>query len=186
MHFIPRQIVTLAAAALAGACLHSTALAQGQNAELIKRGAYLVGFGDCVTCHTPSRMGPKGPEKDTTRGLSGHPQDMQMPQPPKLAGAWNWAGAASMTAFAGPWGVSYAANLTPDRETGIGNWKEEEFIQAMRTGKAVGLNRPIQPPMPWEALAGLSDNDLRAIFAYLKSQPAVKNKVPAYMPPSRP
>lgn len=186
MHLNSRQTVILTVAALACACFHPGALAQEKDAALVKRGAQLVAFGDCVTCHTPSRMGPKGPEKDTVRGLSGHPQEMQMPQPPKLEGAWNWAGAASMTAFAGPWGVSFAANLTPDRDTGIGNWREEDFIKAMRSGKHLGIDRPIQPPMPWEAVGSLPDADLRALFTYLKSQPAVKNKVPAYMPPPKP
>ena len=89
-----------------------------------------------------------------------------------------------MTAFVGPWGVTYAANLTPDRETGIGAWREKDFVQAMRTGKHVGVARPILPPMPWQAISTLSDRDLRAIYAYLMAQPAVKNKVPDYIPPT--
>jgi hypothetical protein len=131
-------------------------------------------------------MGPKGPEKDTARGLSGHPEDLRLPPPPKLEGPWNWAGSATMTAFAGPWGISYAANLTPDGDSGIGNWREKDFIQTMRTGKHLGVARPILPPMPWQALGSLPESDLRAIFAYLKAQPAVKNKVPGPVPPTPP
>ena len=175
---------TLFATAMACGLAQSTAaLADGGNAAQIKRGAMLVGAGDCITCHTPFRMGTNGPEKDTTRGLSGHPESLKLPPPPKLDNDWNWAGSATMTAFVGPWGTTYAANLTPDRETGIGAWKEMDFVQAMRTGKHVGVARPIMPPMPWQAIGQLSDSDLRAIYAYLMAQPAVKNKVPNYAPP---
>lgn len=88
-----------------------------------------------------------------------------------------------MTAFVGPWGISYASNLTPDRETGIGAWSEKDFMLAMRKGKHLGVGRPILPPMPWQSVGSLSDPDLRALFAYLKSQPPVKNKVPEYVAP---
>lgn len=174
---------TLAAAALACAAVSLSAQAEGRDAAL-KRGALLVKIGGCQDCHTPFKMGPNGPEKDVARGLSGHPEELRLPTPPKLEAAWNWAGSATMTAFVGPWGQTYAANLTPDRETGIGAWTEKEFIQAMRTGKHVGVARPILPPMPWQAVGALPDNDLRAVFAYLKAQPAVKNKVPDYVPPA--
>lgn len=177
--------------ALATAALSCTLLAPGaalaENATaLVKRGAQLVGIGGCMDCHTPFRMGANGPEKDLARGLSGHPEALQMPPPPKLEAAWNWAGSATMTAFVGPWGMTYSANLTPDRETGIGAWTQEQFIQAMRSGKHVGDARPILPPMPWQALAGLPDKDLRAIYAYLMAQPAIRNKVPDYAPPAPP
>ncbi|HXE37433.1 MAG TPA: diheme cytochrome c-553 [Azonexus sp.] len=174
--------ITLAAAALACTFFQATAQAESQGA-LVKRGALLVGIGSCMDCHTPFKMGPNGPEKDFTRGLSGHPEALLLPPPPKLAAEWNWAGSATMTAFVGPWGMTYAANLTPDRETGIGAWTQRDFIQTMRTGKHVGVARPIQPPMPWQALSALPEKDLRAIYAYLMAQPAVKNKVPDYTPP---
>ena len=162
---------------LACAMFSTAALAEGRDAALVKRGALLVSVGDCVTCHTPFRMGAKGPEKDMARGLSGHPEGLQLTPPPRLDAEWNWAGSATMTAFVGHWGITYAANLTPDRETGIGAWKEKEFIQAMRTGKHLGVARPILPPMPWQALSGLPEKGLRAIYAYLMSRPAVKNRV---------
>ncbi len=171
-------IATISAGILSCTMLSTAALAEGRDATLIKRGALLVSVGDCVTCHTPFRMGANGPEKDRARGLSGHPEGLKLAPPPRLNAEWNWAGSATMTAFVGPWGITYAANLTPDRETGIGDWKEKDFIQAMRTGKHLGVARPILPPMPWQALSGLPEKDLRAIYVYLMAQPAVKNKVP--------
>ena len=175
---------TLIGAALVCSLFNTTASSADNDTSLIKRGERLVAYGGCVDCHTPFKMGPNGPEKDTARGLSGHPEDLRLPPSPKLDNAWNWAGSASMTAFVGPWGTTYASNLTPDRETGIGTWRERDFIQAMRTGKHVGVARPIQPPMPWQALGSLPDKDLRAIFAYLMSKPAVRNRIPDYQPPS--
>jgi hypothetical protein len=85
-----------------------------------------------------------------------------------------------LTSAVGPWGQSFASNLTPDG-TGIGNWKEEQFIKAIREGKYKGLDntRPLLPPMPWVAYKNLTDDDLKSIFAYLKSLPPVKNAVPA-------
>ena len=95
-------------------------------ASRVERGRYLVTVMLCHDCHTPFKMGPKGPEPDMTRMLSGHPSDLVMPPPPKLPeGPWNWMGAATNTAFAGPWGVSFTANLTPDPETGLGKWTEQ-------------------------------------------------------------
>lgn len=174
------------AAAVAGGFLCSTAFAGDTHSPQIKRGAYLVSFGGCVDCHTPFKMGPQGPEKDLARGLSGHPQALSLPSPPPLTSEWNWAGSATMTAFSGPWGRTYASNLTPDRETGIGNWTAETFIAAMKQGKRMGVARPILPPMPWQALSHLPEKDLRAIFAYLMAQPAVHNRVPDYLPPAMP
>ena len=183
-----QTVFTAAAAttafALACAVLSAPTFAQSRDTALIKRGSLLVGIGGCMDCHTPLKMGANGPEKDLARGLSGHPEDLRLPAPPRLNGEWNWAGSASMTAFVGPWGTTYAANLTPDRETGLGTWKEKDFIQAMRTGKHLGVARPILPPMPWQALASLPEKDLQAIYAYLMAQPAVKNRVPDYAPPA--
>ena len=151
----------------------------------VKRGKQLVDSHDCHGCHTPMKMGPNGPELDMSLALSGHPETMVMPPPPKLEGPWNWVGAATVTAFAGPWGISYAINLTPDAETGIGKWRESEFVQAIKTGKHLGVSRPIAPPMPWPAYRTLPDSDLKAIFAYLQSLKPIRNQVPAYQPPAR-
>lgn len=151
----------------------------------IKRGKYLVEVTGCHDCHTPMKMGANGPEPDMTRALSGHPEQMKLPPPPKLEAPWIWAGTATNTAFAGPWGVSYAVNVTADPDTGIGRWREPDFVNAIRTGKHLGVGRPIAPPMPWPAYAKLSDRDLKAIFAYLKSTPAIKNRAPDYVPPAQ-
>jgi mono/diheme cytochrome c family protein len=122
--------------------------------EMIKRGEFLVSWGGCNDCHTPKTMTAQGPAMDMSKMLFG------------------------------PWGISYAANLTP-HETGIKNWTEETFLNIFKTGKHLGLEngRPIMPPMPWEAFKMLSEEDMKAIFAYLKSIPPVDNVVPAYTPP---
>lgn len=149
------------------------------QAERVKRGQYLVTIGGCNDCHTPFKMGPNGAEPDMSRALSGHPEGLVMPPAPKMGeGPWLWAGAATNTAFAGPWGVSYARNLTPEKLTGTGIWTEEMFIQTLRTGKHWGVSRPILPPMPWQNYAQATDEDLKSIFAYLRTLPPVKNQVP--------
>lgn len=141
------------------------------------RGEYLVRFGDCSACHTPLKFGPNGPEPDLSLYLSGHPENTKLPPPDLKPGPW-FAATAGMTAWTGPWGISYAANLTPDTNTGLGIWTEEMFVAAMRAGKHMGSGRPILPPMPWQASANLTDEDLKAIFAYLKSIKPIVNRVP--------
>jgi hypothetical protein len=158
-----------------------------QEMSRIERGKYLIMVGGCNDCHTPKIWTPAGPVLDTTRLLAGHPAGS--PLPPIPEGALTPEGWVAMTnphftAWAGPWGVSFAYNLTPDRETGIGNWPEEMFIQTLRTGKFMGASRNILPPMPWENLAGMPDEDLKAMFAYLKSIPAVRNPIPEPLPPA--
>lgn len=157
--------------------------APAASPELIARGGYLVKIMGCNDCHTPFKMGPQGPEPDMTRELSGHPAEFAMPPAPALDGPWVWAGAATNTAFAGPWGVSFTANLTPDPETGLGKWTADTFIQAIRTGKHEGQGRPILPPMPWPMYRNATDEDLQAVFAYLQSIPAVSNRVPQPVDP---
>lgn len=156
--------------------------------ERVARGQYLVRFGSCHDCHTPHKPGPNGVEPDMTRALSGHPSSLVMPPAPPLPpGPWVWMGAGTNTAFAGPWGVSFTANLTPDEETGLGKWTEEMFITALRTGRHEGKGRPILPPMPYPYVSSLTDDDLKAVFAYLRSLPPVRNKVPSPIdPPEEP
>jgi cytochrome c553 len=148
-----------------------------------QRGRQLVAAGGCDDCHTPLRMGAKGPERDLAKRLSGHPEALVLPPAPPLTEAWNNAGSASGTAFAGPWGISYAINLTPDPETGIGKWREKDFVGAIKKGKHLGVGRDILPPMPWEAYRNLSDADLKAMFAYLRALPPLRNRVPEPKPP---
>ncbi len=110
--------------------------------------------------------------------LSGHPAAMTLPPPPAPSGPWIASSTATNTAWAGPWGVSYTANLTPDPETGLGQWTEQQFVDTIRTGRRQGRGREILPPMPWPAFKNYNDADLKAMFAYLRSIPAMKNKVP--------
>jgi hypothetical protein len=146
----------------------------------IARGRYLVTIGACNDCHTPFKLGANGPEPDMTRMLSGHPQQAVFPPPPLPAegSPWIQTGAATNTAWAGPWGISYTTNLTPDKETGMGDWTSGEFIAAMRSGRHRGRGRAILPPMPWPGWSQATEEDLAAIFAYLQSIPALKNQVP--------
>lgn len=160
------------------------ATAPATDAAKIERGAYLVRSMGCNDCHTPWKMGPRGPEPDMTRALTGHPAGVVMPAPPRLpAGPWTWLGAETNTAFAGPWGVSFAANLTPDPETGLGRWTEETFIATLRTGRREGKGRQLLPPMPWPMIRNLTDEDLGSVFAYLQSLAPVRNRVPAPQDP---
>ena len=154
----------------------------------VERGKYLVTIAGCNDCHTPKLMGPNGPSPDTTKLLAGHPEGEKMPAPPRLSpeGPWAITVAGDLTAWSGPWGQSFAANLTPDKNTGLGIWTEDMFIKAIRTGKHMGTSRDILPPMPWQAFAQMTDADLKAIFAYLQSLPPVTNHVPDPIPPSAP
>lgn len=153
----------------------------------VARGKYLVTVAGCNDCHTPLKMGPQGPEPDMTRMLSGHPQGMTLAAASSLGAGWMFQGSHTMTAFAGPWGISYAPNLTPDEATGIlAPFTEELFIRTMRTGRHMGTSRPIMPPMPWQNLSRATDEDLKAIFAFLRSVPPVRNAVPDYEPPAAP
>ena len=108
-----------------------------------------------------------------------------MPAAPPPSGPWIVSSSATNTAFAGPWGVTYATNLTSDKATGIGLWTEEMFVKTMRTGKHFGVGRDILPPMPWRGLGQLTDDDLKAIFAYLRSLPPIENAIPAPILPSQ-
>lgn len=153
--------------------------------DMVKRGKYLVNLGDCNMCHTPKVMTSLGMEMDESRLLSGHPKDGTVTE--YTAEAMNEDGWVTQTNFhltqwSGPWGVSFSANLTPDEATGIGSWTEEAFIQTMRTGRHLGSGRKIQLPMPWDNFAKLSDDDLKAIFAYLKSLKPIENQVPQSIP----
>ncbi|MGQ0722273.1 MAG: diheme cytochrome c-553 [Candidatus Eiseniibacteriota bacterium] len=148
-------------------------------ADPVARGKYLVEVASCGECHTPWILGPSGPATDASRLLSGHPEKEAHP-PAKVPDGWMMLTSATGTAFAGPWGVSYAMNLTP-HDTGLGVWSEDLFVQAMRRGKHMGVGRPILPPMPWASYSEMPDEDLRAMWAYLQSIPPIENVVPEAM-----
>ena len=125
--------------------------ASGQDKSLLERGTYLMGsIVACGNCHV--QRGEKG-QPLMEKGLSG---GMVFDEEPFKA---------------------YAPNITPDVETGIGGWTDAQLAKAIREGI-----RPdgtvIGPPMPIMFYRGMADADLKAIIAYLRAQPAVKNKVP--------
>jgi hypothetical protein len=152
--------------------------AAAKPAGAAARGQYLVTTNACHDCHTPWVMGANGPEPDMTRMLSGHPASMTLPPPPAPSGPWVGRFTGSMTAWAGPWGISYTRNLTPDKETGLGSWTEQQFVETIRNGRTQGRGRELLPPMPWRMYRNMTDADLKATFAYLKTIPAISNKVP--------
>lgn len=152
----------------------------------VERGRYLVTVAGCHDCHTPKKMGAHGPVLDESRILSGHPQAEVVSAPAAVPPGWMAATNMHLTAWSGPWGVSFTFNLTPDENTGIGSWSEETFVKALRTGRHMGVERPILPPMPWEMYAKMTDADLKAVYAYLRSIPAISNRVPEPLPPAGP
>jgi hypothetical protein len=154
--------------------------------ESIERGEYLVRFGGCNDCHTPKASTPNGPVPDKTRLFSGYPSESKMPEIDfSLVESGKWIlFTQDLTGTVGPWGVTFASNLTPDDQTGIGLWTEDLFIKTMRTGKHLGAGPPILPPMPWFNLEHLTDEDLKAMFAYLQTLKPIRNLVPAPISPS--
>jgi mono/diheme cytochrome c family protein len=162
----------------------TTAKAVARADAKVARGRHLVNTSGCHDCHTPWKVGPQGPAPDMDRMLSGHPRDLVMPPAPKLPpGPWLVTVAATNTAWAGPWGTSFTANLTPDKETGLGQWTARTFIDTIRTGRHMGRGRALLPPMPVTVYAQMPDEDLEAIFAYLQTLPAIPNRVPEPIPP---
>ena len=162
-----------------------TAVPAVSQEDLLSRGEYLVTVIGCADCHTPKKMTEKGPVPDMDRYMMGFDSSQPLPEVPENVPVGPWLlFNGDLTAAVGPWGTSYAGNLTP-HETGIGNWTLEQFGRAIREGKYKGLenSRPIMPPMPVEGFKHLTDQDLEAIFVYLKSLKPIDNVVPAYQPP---
>src|SRR5688572_10865135 len=107
--------LTLAAALLAMACggnTEASSVSPQASAASVARGKYLVTVMGCNDCHTPFTMGPNGPEPDMSRMLSGHPEQIGKLTPARLEEPYVWASVGTNTAFSGPWGISYTANLT--------------------------------------------------------------------------
>ena len=155
--------------------------------EMVALGKYIVSTSGCDDCHTPKIFTEAGPVFDTTKSLSGHQQSELLPPLDISAlGQNQWAATTmSLTAWVGPWGISYASNLTPDKATGIGTLTEEMFIKTMREGKYMGVGRPLLPPMPWQVYGMKTDEDLKAIYAYLMSIKSINNLVPQPTPPDK-
>jgi hypothetical protein len=155
------------------------------NDSLIKRGDYLVSVIGCDHCHTPKKMTEQGPVPDMEKRFSGYPADRPFGKvDSNLIKNGLLVFSGDLMAFAGPWGVSFAANISSD-ETGLGNWTLDHFKKALREGKWKGLDgsRTLLPPMPWDSYKYMDDHDLSAMFAYLKSTKPIKNIVPAAKPP---
>ena len=153
------------------------------DADPVARGRYLVAGKGCGDCHTPMTMGQNGPQADRSRFLSGFDGRGQVPPMPSVDGVGELFGAAPV--FAGAWGISFAANITPDPDTGIGNWTEQQFVDTLRNGRHQGRGRQLLPPMPWQVFGEMTDADLKAIFAYLKTVTPVRNAVPEPVPAAR-
>jgi mono/diheme cytochrome c family protein len=124
----------------------------------VERGKYLVTVGSCTDCHTPGYFFGK---PDMARYLGGSEVGFEIP---------------GLGVFHGP-------NLTPDSETGIGNWTVAQIVTAIQTGKRPD-GRELAPIMPWRAFADMSKDDATAIAVFLKSIPTVKNKVPGPFGPN--
>jgi len=179
------KMLLLAFAFSLGACKETPkvvtpAVVEPTAEQLITRGEYLVTIMGCNDCHSPKTMGPQGPVVIADVLLSGYPASRKLAKVNKdvIKTGWGMLN-EDFTAAAGMWGVSFAANLTSD-QTGIGNWTEENFKRALKEGKYKGLEagRTLLPPMPWTNFATIKDEDVKAIFAYLKNTKAVNNLVP--------
>lgn len=146
----------------------------------VKWGEHLVKIAGCNDCHTPKKMGANGPENDMSLMLSGHPaQTPPVNFDAKEAANKGLIVTQTFTCWTGPWGTTYAANLTSDT-SGIGGWKEEQFVKCLHEKKWMGLDntRPLMPPMSMMPATEMSDDELKAIFAYLKTTPPIKNIAP--------
>ena len=157
---------------------------QASKPDLVERGKYLVTTMGCNDCHSSKKMGPQGPVIDSANMLAGCLETNPLPTFEADAVKKGLVVMLpTMTAFMGPWGTSFAANLTPD-STGIGSWSLDQFKKALREGKYKGLegSRPLMPPMPWQNYVTMTDEDAEAVFTYLKSIKPVKNRVPTFRP----
>ena len=127
------------------------ALAPGALAADVARGKYLVSIAGCNDCHTPGYFFGKA---DGSRYLGGSDVGFEIPN----------------------LGIFHGPNLTPDKETGLGGWTDEQIVTAFTTGKRPD-GRELAPVMPWRAFANFSKEDVAAIVAFLRTLPPVHNKV---------
>ncbi|HEY2725673.1 MAG TPA: c-type cytochrome [Parafilimonas sp.] len=148
-------------------------------------GKHLMSIGGCGDCHTPKKMTDHGPIDDSSLLFSGHPSQLPAPDltPDQLK--QGMGATKDLTAWVGPWGHSYAANLTPD-STGLGSWHEEQFITCLSKGLFKGIegSRPLMPPMPANGVKNFTADEMKAIFAYIKTIKPIHNVVPDYQPPA--
>jgi mono/diheme cytochrome c family protein len=136
---------------VAGALVIVSLIAARADDAQVARGKYLVTIASCQDCHTPGYFFGK---PDMARYLGGSEVGFEIP---------------GLGVFVGP-------NLTPDKETGLGGWTDAQIAAALTAGKRPD-GRELAPIMPWRAFASLTQPDVAAIVAFLRSLPAVKNKV---------
>lgn len=151
-----------------------------------KWGEHLVTIAGCNDCHTPKIMTPQGPVDDSSRMLSGHPASLPAPDVDrKQTESKGLVVTADFTAWIGPWGISYSANLTP-HETGTGNWTERQFLYAIKNSISKGIagSRPLMPPMSMMPVKHMTDDELKAIFAYLRTVKPIENNSVQPTPPA--
>lgn len=158
------------------------------KADSIKRGEHLSHIMGCHDCHTPKMMTANGPAPDFSKAMSGHQAGTVLPAitDKSMIAPGQWAlFTMDLTAAVGPWGTSFAANLTP-HETGTKHWTIENFGKAVREGKSKGMDngRMLLPPMPWQNYVNLSDEDLANLWQYIQSLTPIDNLVPAPLPPA--
>ncbi|HEY9467820.1 MAG TPA: c-type cytochrome [Vicinamibacterales bacterium] len=165
MIYVPAAVTVAATLALS-----TPTSAQQANNAAVERGKYLVRITGCHDCHSPKVQGMT-PNLDLA--LSGRPASTQLPTETKT----EVHASPDLTAWTGPWGFSVASNLTPEPTTGIGTrYTEASFIATMRTGKKPN-GTPIMPPMPSDVYQNMTDDDLKAIFSYLRTLKPIKNPV---------
>lgn len=159
--------------------------AYGGFGSQIAWGKHIVTIGGCNDCHTPKKMGPNGPEDNMDLELSGTPSQYPRINVDRKEIESKGLAVSNMTEWIGQWGISYPANITSDTTTGIGNWTEEQFILCLRKGKYGGApaGRSLLPPMPWPEFAQMTDDELKAVYAYLESTKPIHNIVPQAQPP---
>jgi cytochrome c553 len=172
---VQRLIIVLGFLMMMFVSTHGAAQQPSGNAS-VERGRYLVRITGCHDCHSPK---VEGMTPDLNRALSGRPGTTPLPSATK----GEVHASLDLTAWTGPWGFSVASNLTPDAATGLGTrYTETTFISTMRTGKKPN-GTPIMPPMPSEVYQNMTDDDLRAIFAYLRTIKPITNAVYAGLTP---
>jgi mono/diheme cytochrome c family protein len=133
----------------------TTPVFQPDLSDPVKRGKFLVDLVGCADCHTP---------------IDNHRQ---------VIAGMDFGGGQTIPA---PWGNFTSANITPD-PTGIPYYDEAMFIKTMRTGSVNGV-RELNSTMPWMVLRNMTDQDLAAIFAYLKTLKPVRHRVDNSLPPT--
>ncbi len=150
-------------------------VAAQETSALVERGKYVTHIAGCISCHTPylekyQDFSKLTPEELALLGLSGN-QTLDMKR----------AYSGGRPFDLGPGGLLFSRNLTPDKETGLGNWTDEQIEVAMRFGVRRDSSR-LHPLMPYRNFARMSKEDVKAVIAFLRSLPPVVNKVPYVAP----